>query len=89
MKIDIDHMLSLSKMRSDYLEKIDKLRNRRNEIASQMKSKLEASIREKLVLEGQSLKTQISDSEEQYVYPCYAYDDGLCAEVTKYNLDYD
>ncbi|MBR1414197.1 MAG: TIGR03943 family protein [Bacilli bacterium] len=26
--------------------------------------------------------------EEQYVYPCYAYDDGKCADVAKYNLEY-
>lgn len=26
--------------------------------------------------------------EEQYVYPCYAYDNGTCKDVTKYNLEY-
>ena len=26
--------------------------------------------------------------EEQYVYPCYAYDNGSCAEVSKYDLSY-
>ena len=26
--------------------------------------------------------------EEQYVYPCYAYDDGMCSSVTKYNLEF-
>ena len=25
--------------------------------------------------------------QEQYVYPCYAYDNGKCAEVSKYNLN--
>lgn len=25
--------------------------------------------------------------EEQYVYPCYSYDNGLCADIEKYNLD--
>ena len=25
--------------------------------------------------------------EEQYVYPCYAYDDGYCKSVTKYTLE--
>ncbi len=28
------------------------------------------------------------DSSEQYVYPCYAYDNGSCKAVTKYNLEY-
>ncbi len=28
-------------------------------------------------------------SEEQYVYPCYAYDNGICGETKKYNLNYD
>ena len=29
-----------------------------------------------------------SKDESQYVYPCYAYDNGECAAVQKYNLDY-
>lgn len=29
-----------------------------------------------------------SKNEEQYVYPCYAYDNGSCKDVTKYNLEY-
>ena len=29
-----------------------------------------------------------SKSEEQYVYPCYAYDDGLCEAISKYDLEY-
>lgn len=28
-----------------------------------------------------------SKGEKQYVYPCYAYGNGKCEEVTKYNLD--
>lgn len=31
---------------------------------------------------------EISSKEEQYVYPCYAYDDGSCEEISKYNLEY-
>lgn len=27
-------------------------------------------------------------NEEQYVYPCYAYDNGLCNDLNKYNLEY-
>ena len=28
------------------------------------------------------------NNEEQYVYPCYSYDNGMCKELTKYNLAY-
>jgi len=28
------------------------------------------------------------DEQEQYVYPCYAYGDGTCSEVFKYDLEY-
>ncbi len=27
-----------------------------------------------------------SSKEEQYIYPCYAYDDGKCEAVSKYDL---
>ena len=26
-------------------------------------------------------------NEEQYVYPCYSYDNGLCADIEKYEID--
>lgn len=29
-----------------------------------------------------------SKDEEQYVYPCYAYNNGSCEDVIKYNLEY-
>lgn len=35
-----------------------------------------------------NIKEIDSSSEEQYVYPCYAYDDGLCTEMSKYDLQY-
>ena len=28
-----------------------------------------------------------SSNEEQYVYPCYAYGNGMCTQITKYNLE--
>ena len=28
------------------------------------------------------------NKEEQYVWPCYTYDDGKCSEIQKYNLEY-
>ena len=33
-----------------------------------------------------NIKEIDSKNEEQYVYPCYSYDDGLCKEVTKYDI---
>ena len=35
-----------------------------------------------------NIKEVSSKGEEQYVYPCYVYDDGSCKEITKYNLEY-
>ncbi len=28
------------------------------------------------------------EKEEQHIYPCYYYDNGLCEEINKYNLEY-
>ena len=33
-----------------------------------------------------NIKEIDSKKEEQYVYPCYAYDNGMCNELRKYNL---
>lgn len=35
-----------------------------------------------------NIKEIDKNSEEQYIYPCYAYDEGLCSEVEKYHLEY-
>lgn len=35
-----------------------------------------------------NIKEISSKDEEQYIYPCYAYDDGLCTEMAKYQLEY-
>lgn len=35
-----------------------------------------------------NIKEISSKGEEQYVYPCYAYDDGSCEAMAKYNLEY-
>ena len=39
-----------------------------------------------IYIKGINLKEIDSQSEEQYVYPCYAYDDGMCKELFKYDL---
>lgn len=35
-----------------------------------------------------NIKEIDAKEEEQYVYPCYAYDNGSCFEISKYNLEY-
>ena len=35
-----------------------------------------------------NIKEIDGSKEEQYVYPCYSYDDGACTEMKKYNLQY-
>lgn len=34
-----------------------------------------------------NIKEISSKDEEQYVYPCYAYDSGSCEAISKYDLD--
>ena len=41
-----------------------------------------------LLIKVINLKEIDEKSEEQYVYPCYAYDNGSCSEVSKYDLIY-
>ncbi len=41
-----------------------------------------------MYIEVDSLNEIDSSKEETYVWPCYTYDDGLCKEVQKYNLEY-
>lgn len=42
---------------------------------------------EHLAINVTNIKEIDEMSEEQYVYPCYAYDEGKCTEISKYNLD--
>lgn len=35
-----------------------------------------------------NIKEIYSQSEEQYVYPCYAYSDNACEKISEYNLEY-
>ena len=35
-----------------------------------------------------NIKEINSNSEEQYVYPCYSYGDDACEDLSKYNLEY-
>ena len=39
-----------------------------------------------MYIEVINIKEIDSKKEEQYVYPCYSYDDGKCSELSKYDL---
>ena len=41
-----------------------------------------------LAIDVINIKEIDGNSEEQYVYPCYAYGDGSCKDMQKYNLEY-
>jgi len=41
-----------------------------------------------LAIFSTSIKEIDKYSEEQYIYPCYAYGDGSCPELSKYNIEY-
>lgn len=40
-----------------------------------------------LVIDAVNVKEISSSEEEQYVYPCYSYDDGTCKDLMKYDLE--
>lgn len=40
-----------------------------------------------MVIRILNIKEIDSNNEEVYVYPCYAYGDGMCTQITKYNLE--
>ncbi len=65
MRIDFERAMALSEMRSDIMKKVDSLRSRRNEIANLMKTKLSDEERSRYVVEGQGLKSRISDTEKE------------------------
>ncbi len=43
---------------------------------------------DRIAIEIKNIKEINSKKEEEYVYPCYAYKDGKCEEMKKYNFEY-
>ena len=41
-----------------------------------------------IIVKAKNVKEIDKKSEEQYVYSCYSYGDGMCSEINKYNLKY-
>lgn len=65
MRVDLDAIIALGDKRSATMQKADELRARRNEVAKQMKGKLEAEKRTQLIEEGKHLKTEIAEIEKE------------------------
>lgn len=63
MNVDLDKVITLSDERLELLSKAESLRTRRNEVASLMKQKMDASKRQELIDEGKSLKDEIAKVE--------------------------
>lgn len=43
---------------------------------------------DRIAIKINNIKEINSKKEEEYVYPCYAYKDGKCEEMKKYNFEY-
>ncbi len=65
MKVDLDAIIALGDKRSLAMQKGDELRERRNEVAKQMKGKLDPETRTKLIEEGKQLKAKIAEIEKE------------------------
>lgn len=64
MRVDLDAIIALGDKRSSVMQEADALRSRRNEVAKQMKGKLEPETRAKLIEEGKELKNRIAEIEK-------------------------
>lgn len=65
MRVDLDAIIALGDKRSSVMQEADALRARRNEVAKQMKGKLDPETRAKLIEEGKELKTRIAEIEKE------------------------
>ncbi len=65
MRVDLDAIIALGDKRSSVMQEADALRARRNEVAKQMKGKLDPETRAKLIEEGKDLKNRIAEIEKE------------------------
>lgn len=65
MSVDLDKILQLQNLRANFLQDVETLRARRNEIAKAMKSKLEKEVRMNFIEEGKELKVKIAEKEKE------------------------
>ena len=76
---------------SGFIVKLDDhtvIHNKWYEIEGVLESAIDADGYQIMTIKIVNLKEIDGEKEEQYVYPCYAYDDGVCADTKKYNLEY-
>ncbi len=65
MKVDVDKVIELADKRAALMHSVEELRSKRNENASKMKGKMDASERQVLIAEGRELKDRIAFSEAE------------------------
>lgn len=65
MRVDLDAIIALGDKRSAALKKADDIRARRNDVARQMKGKLDPETRTRLIAEGKSLKEELAAVEKE------------------------
>lgn len=65
MKVDVDEFISLYDGRITAIQKIDGLRQSRNENASKMKGPMEQDARQALIDEGKKIKEEITSAEKE------------------------
>lgn len=65
MSSNLDEVLSLQNKRRILLQDLDNKRQRRNEVATSMKNKMEKDARDKLIDEGKNLKSEIANIEDE------------------------
>ncbi|MCF7942807.1 MAG: serine--tRNA ligase [Spirochaetia bacterium] len=99
MHVDIEQVIILQDQRAALIAANDQLRNRRNENAKKMKSRLSSEERAKLIAEGKELKdaiaekeAELSDIEKKYfsaaaAIPNYAHPDAPVGKEDKDNLE--
>jgi len=76
---------------SGFIVKLDDhtiIHNKWYEIEGVLEPAVDADGYQVMAIKIINLKELDSKKENQYVYPCYAYDDGLCSATKKYNLEY-
>ena len=63
LDVDLDQLVALAEQRRGQIHEVETLKQRRNEVARQMKGKLPPEERQPLIEEGRQLKDQVSGLE--------------------------
>jgi seryl-tRNA synthetase len=99
MQVSVDQVIKLQTERSELIQQVEALRQRRNEHAKKMKGKLDPEVRQRLIDEGKELKVSIAETEKQLSeveerydieakrIPNYAHPDAPRGKEDKDNLE--